>query len=474
VLLNFVSNHTREFDEIIEGVTPGDLNGELRYARAADKSDKSLDAYKFYTNALYVALTRSIRNVYIVEAHTRHRLWPLLELAESQGEMQVKAENSTDEEWKEEARKLEMQGKTEQAEAIRKTILNTEAVPWTVLTPVTIEALKQEALNPDHFNKKAKQLLFEYAVVYHIPHIFDDLVRLNFSRAETPFKEQKAIENRYLQNYRDPKFKALTQEINRYGIDFRNPLNQTPLMLAAQIGDQNLVASLLKAGANLKHRDNWGRTPAEIALRCAYLSDVYARHSIGKIYDDLTPTSIKVKVEGRMIKIDRTLMEFFVLQSMIALFQDAVRVKAQWDLPAFETADFIYSLQHFPEHVIPERRKRRPYLSSILAKNEVHRSDPYNRQLFLRVRLGRYILNPLLDIEIDGAWVNVYDVIGLSELEREDGDKSHQSRRLRAVVQFIRQRQSAAAEVAAAPARATDEDSDKPEAPLFDPVDAYF
>jgi len=132
------------------------------------------------------------------------------------------------------------------------------------------------------------------------------------------------------------------------------------------------------------------------------------------MYEILAPSSLKIKVEGRMIKIDQKLMEFFVLQSMIAIFQDIARIKSSWDLPAFKTGDFIHSLKYFSEHVIPERRKKRPYLSSILSKNEVVRQAPYNRKLFVRVRLGRYILNPSLEIEMQGQWINLYDLIGIS------------------------------------------------------------
>lgn len=472
VLLNFISNNTREFDEIIDGVTQDDLNKELRYARATDKSDKSLEVYKFYTNTLYVALTRAIRNVYLVESHTRHRIWQLLDLAERKGEPTVKAETSTDEEWKEEARKLEMQGKTEQADAIRKTILDTKEVPWRVLTSDSIEDLMKEALNPDHYNKKAKQLLFEYAVIYHIPHIFDALVRLKFKRAATPFKEQNAIESKYLRDYSDPTFVELNRKINQYGIDFRNPLNQTPLMLAAQTGSADLVKSLIKNGAHMKLRDNWGRTPILVALRKAYHSETYAHNFIDRIYNDLAPTSIKVKTEGRMIKIDMKLMDYFMLQSMLALFQDIVRVKTQWDLPAFETGDFVYALQHFSEHVISARRKKRAYLSSILSKNEVNGKNPYNRQLFVRVQRGRYILNPMLEIEVDGEWINVYDLIGISHLEKEEDDKSIEWRRLRAVIQFVRDQQ---AEAAATSETGREQVLNKAhQLQTFDPIDKFF
>jgi hypothetical protein len=444
VLLNFVSNNVQEFNEIIDGVATDDLQGELRYARAANKADKSLEAYKFFTNALYVALTRSIRNVYIIESHTGHRLWQLLGLAERRGKMTVKAEASTDEEWKEEARKLEMQGKTEQAEAIRKTILATEDVPWRVLTPTALETLKREALDPQRYNRQAKLLLFDYAVTYHVPSLFRELTSHNFKRAATPFQDLQKIERKYQQDYFDQSFRELNRKINLYGIDFLNPLSQTPLMIAAKMGKAELAKTLIRSGAHCDARDNWGRSPLQIALREAYLSKRYANEHIGSIYPLLAPSSIKVKVAGRMIKIDQKLMEFFVVQSMLALFQEIVRVKTRWDLPAFETGDFINALRHFPEHVIPERRKKRAYLSSILAKNEIHRQNPYNRLLFVRVRQGRYILNPLLEIEANDKWVNVYDLIHISDLEQEDGDNSIESKRLHAVLQFVRQQQAQA------------------------------
>ena len=45
----------------------------LEYRRAKDKSDKSLEVYKFFVNALYVALTRAIRNLYLIQIAGRLR-----------------------------------------------------------------------------------------------------------------------------------------------------------------------------------------------------------------------------------------------------------------------------------------------------------------------------------------------------------------------------------------------------------------
>ena len=442
VLLNCVSNNARAFDEIAAGVSAEDMKKDLRYARAADKKDKSLEIYKFYINALYVALTRAVRNAYLIESHTRHGLWPLLGLAELKGAETVRAQSSSEEDWKKEASKLEQQGKDEQAEAIRRTILATREVPWRVLTPNALEELKTEALNPDQYNRQAKLLLFDYAVIYHVPSLFRALARHKFKQAEDPFRSLRKITLKYQRDYSDPARKGLKKKLDLYGIDFRDPLNRTPLMIAAQLGQADLARDLVQAGAHRTLRDNWGRNSLQIALLEAYRSEEYAQRHIGNIYPLLAPSSVKVKIQERMIKIDGKLMEFFMLHSMIAMFQDIARVKTEIDIPAFETADFVYALRHFPEHVIPHRRKKRSYLSSILSKNEVNRDSPYNRSLFVRVRRGQYILNPLLEIDVNGEWINVYDLVGISEMEREEDDGTHQARALQAILQFVRKRQA--------------------------------
>jgi hypothetical protein len=92
VLYRFISDHRAEFAEIVDGVAAADLAVEtLDYRRAKDKSDKSLEVYKFFVNALYVALTRAIRNVYVIESDSAHPLFGLLGL--SVGQVKVEARN---------------------------------------------------------------------------------------------------------------------------------------------------------------------------------------------------------------------------------------------------------------------------------------------------------------------------------------------------------------------------------------------
>ncbi|HSB70339.1 MAG TPA: hypothetical protein VLT62_13490 [Candidatus Methylomirabilis sp.] len=427
ILFNFVSGSAREFGEIIEGVEEADLRQELEYSRLRDKSDKSAEAYKFFVNALYVATTRAVRNLYVIEQDQRHRLFDMLGLVRTSERARVSAQVSSREEWEREARRLELQGKHEQAELIRKDLLGGQQVPWTVLTPTALDELRKEAFDPDRFNKQAKQQLFEYAMVYSVKSLLSELVRFKFSRACNPSRSDlDAVQRRYRLDYYERSYASLKRKLELYGIDFRNPLNQTPLMVAAQMGLTDLVAALLHGGANPEMRDNWGRTPFQIALRQAYMDPAYAKGKIGPLYELLAPSSLKVQVEGRLIKLDRHTMEFFLLHSMLAVFQHILRHKIERDLPAFETGDFIFALDQFPEPVIPERRRNRPYITSVLARNEVHRPDPYNRKLFVRVNRGFYLPNPLMEIEVEEQWVNLYDVIHLDALEQEKDDAALQ------------------------------------------------
>ena len=112
----FVSGQRAAYAEVCDGVTAPDLAGdELDYRRAKDKSDKSLELYKFYVNALYVAMTRAVQNLYLVESDTGIRCCAC-SACRSATARRGDDTASSKEEWAQEARKLELQGKQEQAE----------------------------------------------------------------------------------------------------------------------------------------------------------------------------------------------------------------------------------------------------------------------------------------------------------------------------------------------------------------------
>ena len=58
----------------------------------------------------------------------------------------------------------------------------------------------------------------------------------------------------------------------------------------------------------------------------------------------------------------------------------------------------------FSESVVPRYRKNRDYVSALFARNEVHSNYPYNKQLFSRIAIGVYTINPDIEIKICDMW----------------------------------------------------------------------
>jgi hypothetical protein len=132
ILYTLVSGQRAAYAEVCEGVLPNDLQvDELNYNRARDKGDKALELYKFYVNALYVAMTRAVESLTLVESDTGHPLLNLLgmKVATDTVAKGASVQTSSREEWAQEARKLELQGKEEQARAIRDSFLQVKKVP---------------------------------------------------------------------------------------------------------------------------------------------------------------------------------------------------------------------------------------------------------------------------------------------------------------------------------------------------------
>src|SRR3990167_88631 len=79
ILYHFMDREQR-FLEIAEGLGRDALSQDFKYARAKSKSDKSMEIYKFYINSLYVAITRAITSVYLIERDLAHPLIKLLDI----------------------------------------------------------------------------------------------------------------------------------------------------------------------------------------------------------------------------------------------------------------------------------------------------------------------------------------------------------------------------------------------------------
>lgn len=414
ILFNFISSEAQKFQEITKGVVSEDLSLDLTYSRTKDKSDHSLEIYKFYINALYVAITRAIDNIYIIEDCAKHQLIDFIGLRDV-SDITLSNDESSLEEWRREARKLELQGKIEQAEEIKNTIFGQKSLPWQPIDNDQLATLQKKAFDIP-VDKNAMLLLFEYAVVYAQNSLINRLKELNFKPAYRVDQAKNIIDHKYYESYCYQNIFNVVKDTNIYGIDFRNQFNQTPVMIASIKGHIPLVKYLVESGANISLIDNIGNTALQIVLFQAYFQQKYAQTKLAELYQLLAPSSISIKVDDKLIKIDNHLMEFFLFNLMTAIFKHKIADK--YFLPGFTTEDFLAPLEKFPETVLLARRKKRSYISSILAKNEVNRDDKYNRKLFLRTGYGRYILNPKLVIKINEEWHEVYTLMGV-DLEQK-------------------------------------------------------
>jgi hypothetical protein len=413
ILYNFLSAEDKRFREISNGVTPADLQQDLKYARAKDKTDKSLEVYKFYINALYVALTRAVRNLYWIEADPKQRMLDLLGLHDALETLDMANQNSSLEEWQREAHKLELQGKQEQADRIRHEILKQQVPDWAVYAGDNLTKLHDQAIQQG--DKKARLALFEYALVYEDRQFLRDLLLVDFKPARHPENGIKQLQQKYYLPYQMKNPVVLRNQLTKFGVDFRNPFNQTPLMVAAWLGNALLVQELSGAGADTESLDNNGLSAFQIALQQASKDDKYARQCLHNIYGALIPDSTSIQVDGRLVKLDKNGMEFFLLNLMIALFYRVLPAKLVYQ-GGFGTQEIIDAVESFPTSVLPVRRKQRAYISSILSKNEMYRADRYNRKLFYRLRQGHYVFNPSLMLRVEGEWVNIYSLLKLDKL----------------------------------------------------------
>lgn len=417
VLYRFISDHRAEFSEIVEGVAKSDLLAEtLDYRRAKDKSDKSLEVYKFFVNALYVALTRAIKNIYVIESDTGHPLFELLDM--HVGQVKVEAKQSTREDWQKEARKLELQGKQEQAETIRRTILKQIPVPWPVFNEAKIHELLLKVFREQAPGGKMKQQLYDYATCFDEPQLAHwlfkeakfDLAK-NFSQQRVPLYRKSYVP--YFANH----FKDILKQCEQHGIEHRLPMNQTPLMAAAGAGNVPLVEALLERGADREAVDHYGYNALHWALREAFRDEKFACGPAAALYEYLAPASIDVNTGDRLVRIDRHQSEYSIFQTLWVLFKSRFTHWQRKANGAFETQSILAAWQHLPANVIRPERNKRQHLSGVLARNEIERDYAYNRALFMRVAQGWYQFNPKLAVRLrqgdEERWTPIYAALNL-------------------------------------------------------------
>jgi hypothetical protein len=452
ILYALVSGQRAAYAEVCVGVTAADLKTDvLAYRRARDKGDKSLELYKFYVNALYVAMTRAIESLVLVESDTGHPLLGLLGLKVAEASAATPVQTSSRDEWAQEARKLELQGKDEQARAIRETFLQTKPVPWVPWAETTMREFLPRALDRTQPSNKPRQALLDYALWHGQQAWVEQLAtQAQFAPArnlapggnfawpasdfaldyrlvqERAWRNVSLLRQRHLQPYAARHFKDLLRLCDQYGVDHRSPTGGTPLMMAARAGNIALVEALLARGASLLLEDEFGHTPWLAALNRALEDTEFARQSIAALFERIAPPVLDVQTDGRLVRLEHHQGEYWVLSLMLAGLktQRTKCVQRPYALYRYDKGFFADALNEtltcLPEHLWKAKRHKRSYVNQVLARAEVQSAYLPARRLWVRTANGHYLPNPQLQLRTHAssvdvqAWRAVYDVLSLA------------------------------------------------------------
>lgn len=417
ILYNVISENEKEFRALCDGIDKNELSEEsFKFNRNKDKTDKSLDQYKFYINSLYVGITRAVKNLYVIESKKKHELLDLLDLTNFQENTSVENQQSSKEDWLKESARLAKQGKKEQADAINQDILKIHPLPYTPMNVEELRILFDTALNPSNYNKKAKDKLFDYAIINHDVFLLEQLGDLKYNNATKWETQGLSYLKRKYTEYQNDNLKILTPKLDKYGINYRNEQNFTPFMMACYFGSKDICKYLIENGADISAYDLAGRNALQLLVSQIYQHDKEASSIISTVYKNLKTESIKLKINDQLIKIDSHQGEYWLLQYVFATYKIKIsKSLSEKDMFIINAQVFVDFFEKLPSSVLLDFRRKRTYISSLLAKNERYKQDKYNKKLFVRVKNGIYLLNPAIEIWNGTGWITQKEWLSIDE-----------------------------------------------------------
>ncbi len=415
ILFNLVSSESDNFKTISEGVTTPILDDTMRYARNKDKTDKSLEKYKFFINALFVAVTRAQTHLFWIEEETKHPLLSLLSHTHSEPpSFNIDHQASSQEEWQQEASKLEQQGKSAQAQLIRESILQQQPPPWEVISGGGIDRLFETAL--EQGDKKAKLSLYEYALVYEDHQARNALIDVGFNPAIHPGDGMKKMLIKHFMMYQQEQLGAIKRQMAKYGVNFRNPFNQTPLMIGAWLGNANVIQLANSLNADSFLADNKGFNAFQIALEQACLHNYYATDKLQDVYSLLKPDTLSIRINNQLTKLGHHQAEFFLINLMIALFYRILPENMIIGNGAYSAQNIVQAIEHWPTNLLPDELHNIAYINELLSNNQVSPTRANHLPLFIQVSADNYLLNPNIMLQAEGEWFYVYDILLFEDL----------------------------------------------------------
>ncbi|MEM1124768.1 MAG: ankyrin repeat domain-containing protein, partial [Bacteroidota bacterium] len=256
--------------------------------------------------------------------------------------------------------------------------------------------------DPKTYTDRDVERLFKFAKSRHRIDIITRLRdEVNYGPAKQYMGEYTKAQKSYAVLVRNNNQKKVQRIVERFGTNIREDADQmTGLMLAAQYGNERMLQYFLQQDASLSMQDALGRTALQHLL-LGYDRQELKLPFLKKWYAKLAPAGGQCRYDNRLYSISRKSMEFYLLNLLNALRLDVFGPNDPLTRRCLLMDDFMEIIEEMPPAILPDYRRKRQYVNSILSKNEVSRKDPYNKKLFIRRSRGCYDLLPEAKI----SWV---------------------------------------------------------------------